>query len=37
MIIELGHAFPSVETERMTAEVTEFLERLLAKGAIELL
>jgi pyrroloquinoline quinone biosynthesis protein D len=37
MIIELGRAFPSTETERMTVEVTGFLERLQEKGAIELL
>jgi pyrroloquinoline quinone biosynthesis protein D len=37
MIVELGRAFPSVETERMTAEITEFLQRMMAKGAIELL
>jgi hypothetical protein len=37
MIIELRQAFPSAEAERMTAEVTGFLQRLQAKGAIELL
>jgi coenzyme PQQ biosynthesis protein PqqD len=37
MIIKLRQAFPSADAERMTAEVTEFLQRMMEKGAIELL